>query len=495
MDDGLGVERLWQLTAEHSPVGMTLVRPDGVVLTANRALCAMLRCEESDLQGQRYELLTHLDERGAHTALFDEMVSGARDSYRLTKRCLRLDGSVVWGDLSAAVLRSDAGEPLYVIGQISDVTQQRIHEQQLSDALDVITRQRQMSQAILDSVDVGLLLIDREGSYEDYNRRHADLLDLAYPDGHRGQSGQVGEVYAADGVTLLASEDIATARAANGEEFDDYRIWVGSDPLRRRALAVSARSVIDASGRFAGAALAYNDVTDLMRAIQARDDFLAAVSHELRTPLTSVIGHLELLHDHVTTDEALTTRVEVAQRNADRLSHLVADLLESAQHRAGPVALERGFIDVGALVAESVESAGPSAQAAGIELRGCGAVGPVAEVDHQKLRQVVDNLVSNALKYTDRGGSVDVWVDAQGGGIRIGVRDDGIGIDPTDQARLFTPFFRSDRARERQVAGVGLGLGICEAIVVAHGGRIAVKSAVGEGTTFTVSLPLMADSD
>ncbi|CAN5558116.1 hypothetical protein BH11ACT8_BH11ACT8_23360 [soil metagenome] len=165
MDGGLDVERLWQLTAEHSPVGTTLVRPDGIVLTANRALCTMLRCEENDLRGSRYELLTHLEDRARHVRLFDEMMSGARDSYRLTKRCLRLDGSQVWGDLAAALLRSESGEPLYVIGQISDVDQQRNHEQQLADSLEATTRQRRMSQAILDTVDVGLLLIDRNGGF------------------------------------------------------------------------------------------------------------------------------------------------------------------------------------------------------------------------------------------------------------------------------------------------------------------------------------------
>ncbi|CAN5558160.1 hypothetical protein BH11ACT8_BH11ACT8_23370 [soil metagenome] len=298
-------------------------------------------------------------------------------------------------------------------------------------------------------------------------------------------------MYAADGLTLMAVEEMPTTRAARGERFDDYRIWIGADPLRRRALAVSARPVSDAAGGFAGAALAYTDITDLMRAIQTRDAFLAAVSHELRTPLTSVVGHLEMLLDSGQLDRSLVRQVVVAQRNADRLGRLVSDLLESAQHRAGPLVLDRAPVDVGLLVVESVESAELVAEAAGIELRVVPAPRAMVDADQEKLRQVIDNLISNALKYTDRGGRVEVRVQTEEGELTVIVSDDGIGIGAEDQAQLFTPFFRSERARERPVSGVGLGLGICEAIVVAHGGRIDVVSAVGEGTTVAVSLPLV----
>ena len=108
------VERMWQLTAEHSPVGMTLVSPEGLLLTANRALCTMLRCEEADLRGTDYSLLTHPQDRERHTALFDETIAGGRENYRLTKRCVRLDGSTLWGDLSAATMRTGTGEVRFV---------------------------------------------------------------------------------------------------------------------------------------------------------------------------------------------------------------------------------------------------------------------------------------------------------------------------------------------------------------------------------------------
>ncbi len=222
-------------------------------------------------------------------------------------------------------------------------------------------------------------------------------------------------------MTRLESELLPSTRAARGEEFDDVRVWIGSDPLTRRAIAISARTVRDASGGFAGAALALSDITDLMRAIQARDDFLAAVSHELRTPLTSVVGHLEVLLDHGDLDDGPVRQLRVIERNAARLHRLVSDLLDSAEHRGGPVRLTRSPVDLTQLVGEALESAAPAARASGIVLGSTLVEGLVAVVDPQRLRQVIDNLISNAVKYTDPGGRVDVRLDAVDGEVRLEV--------------------------------------------------------------------------
>ncbi len=483
-------ERLWRLTAEHSPLGMTLVSPEGVVLTANRSLCAMLRCTEEDLRGSDYRLLTHLDDRDRHAALFDEAVAGSREGYRLTKRCLRADGSVLWGELSVSVLRTETGATHCMIGQLVDVTPQRIHEQQLADAVDEISRHRKLAVAILDTVDVGLLLIDRHGHYTEFNRRHADLLGVAFPEGHRGRAGQLGLIFADDGTTPMESEAMPTSRAARGEEFDDYRIWIGPDPATRRAIAVSARAIYDDAGTFAGAAMAYNDITDLMRAIRARDDFLASVSHELRTPLASVVGYLEMLAESPEVGMDARRQVEVIRRNAGRLRDLVSDLLESAAHRAGPVAVTRRPTDLGLIAAEALEAALPSARARGVHLEGDILTGVLGDFDPGRVRQVLDNLISNGVKYSDAGDRVVIRLRAIEGEAVLRVSDTGIGMSAGDLSQLFIPFFRADAARERQAAGVGLGLGITRSIIDGHGGRIEVDSAPGEGTTFTVWFPL-----
>lgn len=359
----------------------------------------------------------------------------------------------------------------------------------LARALEVIEHQGRVNEAILDTVDVGLLLLDAEGNYQSMNRRHRDFMRVAFPEGHRGRVGQLGLVFDEAGDRRLTSEEMPTTRAVRGEEYDDFRIWVGDDPLTWRAMSVSARSVRDEDGTVHGAALAYKDVTEFMRALRVKDEFVASVSHELRTPLTSIRGYVDLLLDGDLPDDVRRS-LEVVARNAERLGRLVADLLQTAQTDVGPMHVVRTHGDLAVTVRESVAAAEPTATAAGVDL--------VAEIpdslemllDRDRMRQVADNLVSNALKYTPRGGRVRVVLGVDGDRAELCVEDTGIGIEAPDRDHLFTRFFRTRHSEEQSIQGVGLGLSITKAIVESHGGRIEVDSEVGQGSVFRVRLPL-----
>jgi signal transduction histidine kinase len=369
----------------------------------------------------------------------------------------------------------------------AEATQRRAD---LALALHTIDEQRRFAEAILDTVDVGLVLLDHTGAYRTLNKRHVDFMRLAYPDGHSGRAGQLGHVFAPDGSTVLTREEMPTFRAANGEEFDDCRIWVGDDPLSRRALSVSARSVRAQDGTFAGAALAYKDVTEFMRALQVKDEFVASVSHELRTPLTSIMGYVDLLLERPDLVPEQAAHLEVVSRNSDRLRRLVADLLHSAQIDDGPMEVVRTDADFSSIVHQSVLTAAPGARAAGVTLEVDVPESLPVLVDAQRMSQVVDNLISNAVKYTPEGGRVRVVLDVDGARVELAVADTGIGISPPDLTRLFTRFFRARPAEERSIQGVGLGLSITKSIVESHGGRIEVDSEVGRGSVFRVRLPL-----
>lgn len=361
---------------------------------------------------------------------------------------------------------------------------------ELARALQTIEHQRRVSEAILDSVDVGLLLLDRDGAYVGMNRRHRDFMGMAFPDGHHGFAGQVGDVYGPDGVTPLSEAELPTYRASRGEEFDDCRIWTGGDPLDRRALSVSARTVRAADGGQVGAAMAYKDVTDFMSALAVKDDFLASVSHELRTPLTSIMGYVQMLQERDDLPAGVGPQLEVVARNSQRLLRLVADLLHTAQLDDGAMSVVRTRADLAQIVRDSVQAARPAARAAGVDLAVEAPETLPARVDAQRMAQVVDNLVSNAVKYSVGGGLIQVRLGVDGDRIELAVRDQGIGIGAADRDRLFTRFFRAREAEERSVQGIGLGLSVTKAIVESHGGRIEVDSEVGSGSEFRVRLPV-----
>jgi signal transduction histidine kinase len=226
-----------------------------------------------------------------------------------------------------------------------------------------------------------------------------------------------------------------------------------------------------------------------------KDEFVALISHDLRTPLTSIMGYLELAMDDDTLGADPRRYLEVVQRNSERLLRLVNDLLFVARLEAGELDLHPAELDLGPIVRQSVEEARPRAGAKGIELACEAHSAPEIRGDRGRLFQLLDNLISNAIKFTPEGGRVAVRLFARGSRARIEVADTGIGIPRDEQARLFQRFFRARMATEQQIPGTGLGLYIASAIVTAHEGEIEVVSEPGEGTTFCIDLPALSPAE
>ena len=224
--------------------------------------------------------------------------------------------------------------------------------------------------------------------------------------------------------------------------------------------------------------------------MRQKDDFAASVSHELRTPLTSILGYLELIEqsnaEQGTPDDGYLV---VVKRNAERLLRLVSDLLLVSEVEDSMLAIEFRDVDLRRLASECVEAAKPAADAKGIVLRLH--EGPPLHLggDRGRLAQMMDNLVSNAIKFTPEGGSVTVTTVRRDGQAVFEVEDSGIGISAADQEHLYDRFFRTRVAADQAIPGTGLGLTITKAIVDAHGGSIDLRSTPGRGTTFVVTLP------
>jgi signal transduction histidine kinase len=268
------------------------------------------------------------------------------------------------------------------------------------------------------------------------------------------------------------------------------------DQTLAQLLAANAGSAIANAELYAGSqaqqALLTAQNEQLRELDRMKDEFIAVVSHELRTPLTSIIGYLELLEDPEMTelDEQQRRFTTVMHRNADRLLRLVGDLLFLAGLQSGDLAIEHGEADICALARSAVEAGGSPADHKHITLTCASRHGPVVPGDEGRLAQLLDNLISNALKFTRDGGEVNVTVAVEGNSVVVTVSDTGLGMSPEDQQHIFERFFRAEVASHRAIQGLGLGLTIVKAIVDAHGGTIAVQSEPGRGTIVTVSLPL-----
>lgn len=232
---------------------------------------------------------------------------------------------------------------------------------------------------------------------------------------------------------------------------------------------------------------------ELEKLERIRKDFVINVSHELRTPLASIQGYTETLLDGAIHDEANNVQfLSIIRQNAERLRRLTEDLLTLSRIELNRRRFSFALYDVNALLAEQVDAMRPMAQSKEVQVTldpapdGCEAF-----CDSEAVRQIVSNLLDNALKYTPERGSVTIGArEVPGDRVLVYVRDSGLGIPAEDLPRLFERFYRVDKARSREMGGTGLGLSIVKHLVRAQGGEVSVESAVNEGSTFSFTLPL-----
>ena len=366
--------------------------------------------------------------------------------------------------------------------------QRRLLHQQEADLRDLLAAsedREQLLNTVMDTVSVGVCALDGQGQAVLVNRHLGSRLADAI--GGEPTPGNVTDlpVYGVDRKHRLPPERHPRSRAARGESFTDELIWVGTGTTQR-AYSVTCRLTRTSAGGNSGAVLAFTDVTALVTALSAKDEFLASVSHELRTPLTSILGYLDLALDEEGLDPGVEQCLTVAKRNARRLLTLVGDLLTIA---SGSLTISPRPADLNDVAATSISAAQPHAAAAGITLE-LESTGPATgRFDPDRLGQALDNLVSNAIKYTPEGGTVTVRVSAAGQDLRCEVTDTGIGMTEDELAQAFTRFFRAANAHSSAIPGAGLGLAITRSIVENHRGTISLSSSRGKGTTAVLTLP------
>jgi two-component system phosphate regulon sensor histidine kinase PhoR len=236
--------------------------------------------------------------------------------------------------------------------------------------------------------------------------------------------------------------------------------------------------------------LVLHDLTELRRLEDVRKQFVANASHELRTPLTSIKMTTEtLLLGAKEKPEDRDRFLAMINTETDRLVALVNDLLDLSRIESGSAQVHLEPVSVGPLIAEIREEMQARAEERGQSLRMDAPAGLMARADSTALRQILLNLVDNALKYTPAGGLVEILAAPEGERVRIDVKDTGIGIPRADIHRIFERFYRVDKARSRQLGGTGLGLAIVKHLLEVQQGTIVVGSELNRGSTFTVSLP------
>jgi PAS domain S-box-containing protein len=346
--------------------------------------------------------------------------------------------------------------------------------------------------ASLESMADALFLVDSQGRIVEANKavltlfgleaasmpteiqRIIGLLDLRRPDGSAVVWDELPSWRALSGETVREEEFLA--RHSNGELLH---------------ISVTASPVVTEVGRAPElAVVVLRDLTALKRLERMRDEFLSTAAHELRTPITTIKGYAQLL-DRWTPgghEPREGKAFRILNRQSDRLTQLVQELLEVSRLQLGRLALRRQRFELGELVADVLERMQGVSSRHQLVLHQQGLV--FVDADRERIDQVLVNLLDNAIKYSPEGGDIEVWVAIREGMGMVSIQDPGMGIPKERQGQLFERFYRAHAGLESDRGGMGIGLHLSEQIVQRHGGRIWFESEPGKGSTFSFSLAL-----
>jgi two-component system, OmpR family, phosphate regulon sensor histidine kinase PhoR len=356
----------------------------------------------------------------------------------------------------------------------------------LADSLDeknrTILQSNERLSALLDRLIVGVVLLDSEQRIEMMNPAVYQILGI--DENLLGRSFL--EMSKSYGLVQIIQQTFQKKKNRNEEIYIYYP--------NERILDINTMVVPDAKGNQV-IVLLY-DITEIRRLEKVRTDFVANASHELRTPVTALKGFSEVLLDGALDDpDRLRQFLEIIYKESKRLEILVNDILELSRVEQKQVPMKREWISLNETVETCFKIIKPQAAAKGLKLRLLSNnADPIRFIgDQSRLEQILNNLIYNAVNYTDKGGTISVLLEETEDEIVFHVADTGIGIPEESIERLFERFYRVDKGRSRNSGGTGLGLSIVRYLVQNMGGTISVKSTLGLGSTFTVHLPKVVE--
>ncbi len=381
-------------------------------------------------------------------------------------------------------------------------------QKELKRSEEELLNQTRILRSILESMGDGVVVADETGKFLLFNAAAEQILGIGPTDTTPGEWSETYGLYMPDKVTSYPANELPLARAIRGEPVDAAEIFVCHSKAPQGVwVSATARPLKEGDGVLQGGVVVFRDVTSSKRAEEAilyakeeaerasrfKDQFLSTMSHELRTPLNAVLGFSDLLADerYGPLNERQRRYVKNIHTGGRHLLRLINDILDLSKIEAGRLELAIESVQVGTAFAEVLSTMQPLADKKSQTLSQHAETDLHVRADATRFKQVLMNLIGNAIKFTPEGGRIELAARLMDGQVRVDVRDTGPGIPPEEQKRIFEAFYRL-RQSGKATEGTGLGLAITQRLVELHGGQLGLESQPGKGSCFYFSLPVAA---
>lgn len=498
-----GSDERFRVTFERAGIGMAIVGLDGCIIDSNAALQSILGYSGFELRNRQFTELTHPEDAARDWALAAELFDGQRDFYTLEKRYIHKDGHLVWGWLTASLVRNDRGEPQFGIGMLEDITER--------DRAEAARRESEARfRALFEDNSVAMLLIDpQSGAILEANKAACafygwsrdDLQGMTIFDLNSFDPAQVAaEIQAAQ---AMSKQRFEFKHRIAGGDIRDVEVFSGPITINGRKILYSSILDITERKRIEEALRTAKQQAEI--ASRAKSEFLAKMSHEIRTPMNSILGMHRLALSGDLPDKQ-RERIQIAKDSAESLLWLLNDLLDLSKIEAGRFTLHEKEFRPRQLLKSLIKEMEwlVSEKGLSLHLR----IDPDVPMrligDPHRLKQILVNLLSNAVKYTEHGW-ITITVRPLGSPylawlgpntnlpVFFEVRDTGKGIHPEKLKTIFESYEQVEMDSESESQGSGLGLAICKKLSQQMDGAIWARSEPGRGSSFFVRLPFKTD--
>ena len=471
-------------------------QPDNPIIYCNQAFENITGYSQNEIIGHNCRFLQAQDRSQDERQIIKDAVKNGEEC-KIEIRNYRKDGSLFWNELIISPVKNSKNEVTHFIGVQNDITERKkyeneLREEKLSVEKKIKERTRELHEneaflsSIIQTVRESLLVLDADYRVLSANTHFLNSFKVTKEDTVAKILFELGNhQWDIEALKILLTKILPTNNPVIDFEVEHDFPYIG-----KKIMLVNAYR-IEFEGQYKDRILiAIEDITDKKEIDRRKDDFLSIASHELKTPLTTIKGFVQLLERMVpeNSSEKFVTTLSKVSVYVDRLNNLISELLDTSKIQSGNIEIHKDPFDIDKLIHDTVENLALATPEYKITVSSDTNVQILG--DELQISQVINNLISNAIKYSPGKDKIDVYCNRVGSFVKVSVKDYGMGISQQDQSKIFERFFRA-RDIQKKFPGMGIGLYICHEIIAGHNGTLWVESEIGTGSTFNFTLPVI----